>query len=128
MRRVDQWEVVAAVAMRAREVKLDYGGYASAFRVASTVDRLARIARTLHRLYEVQCNEPIECCDACGSVAGRKHVPAQCFYARLERLEKRAEKIGKEIGIIVTHQRDPRGAALKLWADKEDGRSLGVLS
>lgn len=124
--RVDAWETVAIVA---KHVYGKQGLAVSAFRIAESLDRLARIGRTLHRLYEWQCNEPIEVCDACGSVAGRKHVPSQCFYARLERLEKRAEEIGKSLGLCVSHQRDPRGPALRLWAEREDdGSILGVFS
>ena len=113
----------------------------SAYTLATKLDKLARIARTLHRLYEDACNVDVHACPACGgpdddenhrrarqgklSYKAWKHTPTQCHYARCERLESRAKSIGAELGIVVTHQRDPRGAPIKLWADNVDGRSLG---
>lgn len=134
MSRVDTWETVAAVAGFAMKPRTVRGTrYAlSAYTTARHLDKLARIGRTLHRLYEVACSDPIHVCNTCDAYSDadppRRHVPPECFYARLERLEARAEKVGRELGIVVTHQRDPRGAALKLWADKEDGRMLGCFS
>lgn len=117
MNRVDQWEAVALCALAAfGKTPTACNGYA----IASRLDRLARIARTLHRLYEAQCSEPIEVCDRCGSVAGRRHIPSQCFEARLERLEKRAASIGAELGLTVETQRDPRGASVKVYASSDD--------
>ena len=134
MRRVDQWELVISVARHARQdfcsTSGEYYGQ-SAYRIAGSLDKLARIARTLHRLYEHACNEPTKICAAClnASVTWSPvlHKPSACFNARLERLEKRAADLGTELGVVVTTQRDPRGAAVKVWADKEDGRLLGVL-
>lgn len=133
MRRIDQWEVIAAVARHVDSTRKKIRGNKvghrlSAYSIASDLDKLARIARTLHRLYEDACNEPVRACFSCENSThetSANHKPSTCHYARCERLEKRAETIGTELGIVVTHQRDPRGAPIKLWADKEDGRSLG---
>ncbi len=133
--RADQWEVICAVAAHA-SVQRVYNDMVtripipSAYSIATKLDKLARIARTLHRLYEVACSDPIDICEDCKSSGSgaEDHVPSRCFYARLERLEKRARDLGAELGIVVTTQRDPRGASVKLWADREDGRALGVFS
>ena len=45
------------------------------------------------------------------------------FDARVTRLENRAKAIGAELGVIVTTQRDPRGAPVKIWSSMEDEAS-----
>lgn len=132
MKRVDTWEQVAAVALHVKDhmrTSLPISG----FTIAMRLDKLARIGASLHRLYEVACNEDVPLCRKClgsgteenGVCHGRKkHFAKQCFYYRVESLEKRAEDIGLVLGIVVTAQRDPRGASIKLWADKEEGRML----
>ena len=40
----------------------------------------------------------------------------------------RAVKLGAELSIVVSTQRDPRGCAVKLWSDKEDGTLIGGMS
>jgi hypothetical protein len=45
------------------------------------------------------------------------------FEARIDRLEARAKAIGCELGVIVTVQRDPRGAPIKLWSELTDEAS-----
>ena len=143
MKRVDQWEVVAAVASHVAVVCIQTGnakvkGVAghripvSGYTIATKLDKLARIARTLHRLYEDACNVPVRSCFSCAnstsevsSLRRQNHKPSLCHYARCEKLQKRAEALGTELGLIVSHCTDPRGAPIRLWADKEDGRSLG---
>jgi hypothetical protein len=140
-RRIDAWEVVAAVALHcaANGITKDRKptGDASPYRVALACDKLARIARSLDRLNTDACNVPVPTCATCSASwvhgklipgDGGEHKPSQCHFARTERLEKRARDIGAELGIVVTTQRDPRGPAVKMWADKEDGRALGVFS
>jgi hypothetical protein len=122
MKRVDRWEMVIAIGRHSTVKGLH------SYAAATLLNRLARCALKMHALYEWQCSEPIEVCDACGSVAGRKHIPSQCFYARLERLERQAEAIGAMLGVVVTSQRDPRGPAVSVWADQQDGKLLGVFS
>lgn len=43
-----------------------------------------------------------------------RHLPGECHYAKVERLEERASSIGQQLGVIVTTQRDPRGASVKI--------------
>lgn len=147
MKRVDQWEVVAAVASHVAVVCIQTGnakvrGVAghripvSGYTIATKLDKLARIARTLHRLYEDACNVRVPTCKKCQGLieengvchGPRKAYAEQCHYYRTERLEARAVAIGTELGIVVTTQSDPRGAPIQLWADKEDGRSLGYFA
>lgn len=133
MSRVDTWETVASVAIHAGKPRTVRGTRSSlsAYSIALTLGRLARIAKTLHQLYERACDEDVPQCDVCaGAICeGRSlHTPTRCHYARVERLEARAVFLGRELGIVVTTQRDPRGAAVKMWADKEDGRMLGYFS
>jgi hypothetical protein len=132
MSRVDQWEIVAAIAIRACKPRTVRGVRYSlnAYRVASQLDRLARIARTLTRYNTFACNQDTapHSCLACGGELARGHSFTNCFYGKVEGLEKRAELIGKELGLVVTTQRDPRGQSVKVWADKEDGQQLGGFS
>lgn len=130
MKRVDQWETVAAIADHVNEHR-NQGGYMSAYAIAVRLDKLARIGRTLDRLHTAACNDRIKICKWCRdgvSFHQDGHIPKICHFARVESLEKRAEKIGAELGCVVTTQRDPRGPAIRVWADKEDGRLLGVFS
>ena len=144
MKRVDRWELVAAVAMRVQTIAIQTGaatrrgvvGHTTpigAYAIATRLSKLASLAKTLHRLAEQACNEDVVrtwgLCVACGgAVEGRPqhgHTARKCFYANVERLEKRAEAIGAELGCVVETQRDPRGASVKIWADKVEGRMLG---
>lgn len=140
MKRVDQWDTIAAVAAHWTEQQLGKGrkarAYLGSFAIASRLDRLARIAATLHRLYEYQCNEPTHLCPACGGPddgvdrTGKRshrvwgHIPSKCFEARLARLEERAVAIGAELEVVVETQRDPRGASVKLWSGNIDSSKL----
>lgn len=133
MKRVDQWEVVAAVARHVSETRPTSGKThcASAYRIALDLDKLARIARSLDRLNTDACNIPVRACYSCEHdthETSASHTPRRCHYARVERLEKRAELIGTELGCVVSTQRDPRGPAIRVWADREDGKLLGVFS
>lgn len=175
IRRVDQWETVAAVAVHtARLTSL------SSYAIADRLDRLARIGRTLHRLYEVACSEDtaesmwlpesgyiyrrrgkgwdIVCMSVKPAevvYVGRESIDgAEChvwtylpqtgariaqavqnarrgsdegaaFTRRLSRLERRAADIGAELGVYVECERDPRGAALRLWTSSAAGTLLG---
>ncbi len=131
MKRVDQWEIVAAVAMRCPLIARDPGKVRamSPFGVAQRLDKLARIARTLHRYYEWQCNDDTSAhtCLDCGGTRKGPHTYANCAGAKVYALQERAEKLGVELGIVVENQTDPRGAPIKLWADKVDGHSLGCI-
>ena len=140
MNRVDQWELVAAVAIKVAVVCIQTGNAkrkgtaghvipVSAYSIATKLDKLARIARTLHRYYEWQCNEDTSphTCKACGGSREGGHTFTNCAGAKVYTLQGRAEKIGADLGIVVENQTDPRGAPVKLWADKVDGRSLGVM-
>lgn len=121
MKRVDQWEMVAAVASFACRRRTVRGvRYAmNPYRVAVALDKLSRIATTLRRVYTDMCN---------GTIGNSEWILDQSKADRYaSRLESRAALIGQQIGIVVTCQRDPRGAPIKLWADREDGRALGVL-
>lgn len=123
MKRSDQWETVIAVGRHATIKGL------SAFHTAALLDKLQRLASTLYRYYVWNCNEDTSAhtCKACGGTREGAHTYANCAGAKVYALESRAEAIGLELGLVVTTQSDPRGAPIKLWADKEDGRSLGVL-
>jgi hypothetical protein len=128
MSRVDTWWTIASVAAHVAKV-----GPRSAFSVADALDKLARIARTLHRLGELACNEDVPLCDNCANATGEPgHGPrkahVKCHQERVERLATKAGHIGAGLGIVVSHQGDPRGPALRLWADHEDGKLLGCMS
>lgn len=126
MKRVAQWELVITVGRHATIKGL------SAYATAIELDKLARIGRALMALNTFACNESLEhrTCKACGGTSrfAGSHKPNSCHYARTEAAEKRAVAIGAKLGIVVSTQRDPRGASVKLWADKEDGKALGCFS
>ena len=121
MSRVDSWEVIVAITTHVRDLEArnahpwrdnGIGRPLSAYRLASMLSQLARKGATLHHRYEVACNDPVD----------------QAFGRATERLEASAEKLGREMGVTVECQRDPRGAAVKIWADRVDGRLSGVFS
>jgi hypothetical protein len=131
MSRVDTWWTIVAVA--AHVARSGWGNSKSANSVAAALDKLARIARTLHRLDELACNEQVPMCDNCANGTGEPgHGPRKghvmCHQERVERLVNKAARIGTELWIVVSHQGDPRGPALRLWADHEDGKLLGCMS
>ena len=64
-------------------------------------DELRRIAKTLHRLDENACNYGL----------------TERQETRKINLLKRAEEIGKEIGLYPYHQGDPRGCSLYMVED-----------
>ena len=66
-----------------------------------TINRLQEIARALHRLDELSCNE---------GLSDRQE-------ARVERLENEARALAKAHGWNVYVQGDPRGWPLYLWSD-----------
>ncbi len=111
MKRVDSWEAIAAVAMHCAKKKTVRGAsYAiSAYSVASACDRLARLARTLKRYDEANCN---------GEVSDATLDKVRARY------RKTLARISTELGVTVEHQTDPRGATIKVWADKVEGRLL----
>jgi hypothetical protein len=120
-RRVDTWETVAAIAMFAGKPRTVRGVryQLSAYRIAAGVDRLARLARALKRHDEDRCN---------GTIGSSEWILDYAKSDRIvARLEERVQAVAKELGVVVQHQRDPRGPTLKLWADKVDGRLLGCL-
>lgn len=124
MKRVDQWEVVAAVAKHASNLTT-----CNAYRIASTLDKLARIARTLTRYYTWQCNEDTSghTCKECGGKRPGPHTFTNCAGAKVYALQERAEKLGAELGLYVENQTDPRGASIKLYTGQA-GACLGVFS
>lgn len=135
MKRVDQWETVVAIASHASKPRTTRGAkYAlSSFRIAANLDKLARLARTLRRYYEWQCNEDTapHMCTACEGHRGEKHSYTTCAGAKIETLQARAIAIGVELGCTVENQTDPRGAAIKVWdgvPDARGSRLLGVFS
>lgn len=122
MKRVDQWETVATIAVHACRPRTVRGARyrVGAFRAANACDRLQRLARSLNRIYVDMCN---------GTIGDSEWILDQDKAERhASRLEARAVATGRDIGVIVTTQRDPRGPAIRVWADKEDGRLLGVFS
>ncbi len=113
MKRVDVWEAVAAVAMHCGKKKSVRGvSYTlSACSVARNLDQLARLAAGLSRDDTALCN----------GVSDAAHTE---YMARRARRRKRLAVIGAELGVTIEHQTDPRGATIKVWADKVEGRLL----
>lgn len=70
-------------------------GALTPFRIASNVEQLVKLARSLHRRYEAMCNY--------------QWANTEAYERRTERLEARTVAIGEAIGVTVEHQRDPRG-------------------
>lgn len=87
-RTVAQLELVARIVW-------DKNNKANVFKVAQTVYDLGKIAKSLHKRYEAACNYAWAC--------------EEKYEKRTERLEAKAEELGKEIDVQVSHQRDPRG-------------------
>lgn len=66
-------------------------------------ERLKKIARSLHRYYEVHCNWGL----------------TERQERRVEKLEKEAEEIAKKWGLYIDICTDPRGAPICLHDDAE---------
>lgn len=65
--------------------------------------QLEKIAKTLHRLDENDCNYGL----------------SKAQETRQVNLEKRAEELAQELGLHAFHQGDPRGASLYLVENKK---------
>jgi len=70
-------------------------------------ERLKKIAKSLHRYYEVHCNWGL----------------TERQERRVEKLEKEAEEIAKKWGLYIDICTDPRGAPICLHEDAERLRS-----
>ncbi len=83
----------------------------SSYSLAISITKIARIAKTLHKLDEASCNGTIED-EACEK--------------QVNRYRKQLDEVTEELGkcFVIEHQRDPRGATIKIWADKRDGRQI----
>ena len=127
MKRVDTWECVIAVARVASSKATKGHHHLSSYRIAAALDKLARLARTLHRYYEWQCNGDTDenTCHACKGRRDGPHTYNNCAQAKIETLQRRAEKIGADIGIFVENQTDPRGPAIIMYANDEDAAADG---
>lgn len=68
---------------------------AQIYDVTSTVQELAKLAKSLHKRYENSCNYAWACGDA--------------YESRTGKLEERSQELGAKIGVTIGHQRDPRG-------------------
>jgi hypothetical protein len=64
-----------------------------------TVEQLAKIGKALHHRYEMACNGEIDAEDM--NEDGDDLIAAK--------LQKKADKIGANVGLYVYHQTDPRG-------------------
>jgi len=71
---------------------------------------LKKIAKSLHHLDECSCNYGL--------------TPRQ--ETRETNLEKKAEEIAKEMGLILYRQGDPRGCSLYLLENEEDRDSYST--
>lgn len=80
-------------------------------RIANVVDKLQRLARSLHKRYEAACSY--------------EWANTPEYERKTERTEEKAAQLARTIpGLVVEHQRDPRGWPLIL---KMDGAELGRL-
>lgn len=70
-------------------------GHEKLYVVTRGVLQLGKIAHQLHKRYENACNYA--------------WATEEKYQRRTEKLEEKAVDIGKELGVVVGHQRDPRG-------------------
>lgn len=82
------------------EVALRTGGVKPSYTIAANLMKIYKIAKSLHKRYENACNYA--------------WASEPAYVRRTEQLEKHAADLGQELGLTVEHQRDPRGAPLKL--------------
>lgn len=87
----------------------------SSYTLAKEIGRIASIARTLHTLDEASCN---------GTIDDEK------YEKQVERYRNTLRLITEELGncFVIEHQRDPRGATIKVWADKVDGNQIAYFT
>ncbi len=113
MRRVDSWERIAAIAVHCGKKKTTRGAsYAlSAYTIAAYCNSLAAMGVTLKRYDEARCNGVSEDEDA-------------RIERRLTSAHAKLGRIAKVLGVEIEHQTDPRGATIKVWADRVDGRLI----
>jgi hypothetical protein len=81
------------------------------FTVAKCCVKLARIGR------ELRADDT----DLCNGVSDSAHL---VIMRRREKQRAKLKRIGEKLGLVIEHQTDPRGATVKVWADKIDGRLL----
>ena len=78
------------------------------------IEKLKRIAKTLHRLDEGDCN-------------GRSERGEKLSMTREKNLMKEAQRLAETLGLEAFHQGDPRGCSLYLIVPgTEDQYSMGV--
>ncbi len=87
----------------------------SSYRLALAISKIASIARTLHKMDEAACNGTIE---------------DNNYEKQVERYRNQLQQITEELGscFVIEHQRDPRGATIKIWADKRDGKQIAYFT
>lgn len=76
--------------------------------VTRAVYDLQKIAGQLHKRYEAACSY--------------EYANTDRYNKRTENLESKAVSIGKEIGVTIGHQRDPRGWPLIVAIGNEEHR------
>jgi hypothetical protein len=81
---------------------------AKIYNVTDAVEKLARIARSLHKRYEAQCNY--------------QWANTESYERRTEKIEAQAQAIGASIGVQIGLQRDPRGWPLIIKAGSYESR------
>jgi len=78
-------------------------GKVPAHQVAQTLQELQKIGRSLHIIYERQCNKPM-----------MPEVEARVENRR-NALQEKAWDLALYLGCAAYHQTDPRGCAIYLW-------------
>ncbi len=112
MRRIDSCERIAAIAAHCAGKKTKARPYAlPPYTIAAYCSSLASMGVTLKRYDTARCNGVTDEEDA-----------------RIERrLTSAHAKLGRSanvLGVEIEHQTDPRGATIKVWADKAEGRLI----
>lgn len=82
------------------------GDLSKSVMIARNIAKLQRLSVSLRKRYEAQCSY--------------QWADTPDYETRTANLESKARILGQEIGIVIEHQSDPRGAALKFtFADRE---------